>query len=176
MTAVAVGCTDADDSDPISSSTADADVQALRQREVLATGDCADQPTVEKASKDIGPLVGDGPVRVVANADGTVPTASPETYGSETWGGNKLLIAVSDEIDGPVLVRGLSQHGGDLGFGTDPAPEDSQVLSIDGRQPLGGGWYDFPNAVRVEQGGCYTLQFDYPQGTSRVELAIDDID
>ncbi len=43
-------------------------------------------------------------------------------------------------------------------------------LRLDDRVALDGGWIDFPNTIRLEQPGCYNLQFDYHAGTTRMAL------
>lgn len=144
----------------------------LRSRPLVASpGDCRKEPNVESLSKDLGPLTGTGPVRVVGNP-WNFSLGDPANFGSEQWGGNKLLIAVHSSAGDHVLVRGKEVAPGtaQVGFGTDARPVFSRDLSLKSRTALDGGWIDFPNMIRLEKPGCYILQFDYPGGTSRLAL------
>jgi hypothetical protein len=143
----------------------------LSRRPLVAkASDCRKEPTVESLSKDLGPLTGSGPIRVVGDP-WNFHLGAPVNFGSERWGGNKLLIAVHRSV-GDVLVRGKEIPPGSarVGFGNDPKPVFSRLLRVDGKPELDGGWIDFPNAFRVEKQGCYILQFDFASGTTRMAL------
>ena len=144
----------------------------LRSRPLVASaGGCRKEPNVESLSKDLGPLTGSGPVRVVGDP-WNFSLGQPANFGSEQWGGNKLLIAVHSSAGDHVLVRGKEVAPGtaQVGFGSDARPVFSLDLSVGDRSAMDGGWIDFPNMIRLEKPGCYLLQFDYPGGTSRLAL------
>jgi hypothetical protein len=144
---------------------------SLSDRPLVAkTGDCRKEPNVESLSKDLGPVTGSGPIRVVGDP-WNFHLAPPVNFGSKRWAGNKLLIAVHRSV-GDVLVRGKEVTPGSarVGFGNDPMPVFSRLLRIDGKPVLDGGWIDFPNAFRVEKQGCYILQFDFAGGTTHMAL------
>jgi hypothetical protein len=143
----------------------------LSRRPLVANArDCRKEPKVESLSKDLGPLTGSGPIRVVGD-QWNFHLGEPVNFGSKRWGGNKLLIAVHRSV-GDVLVRGKGVTPGtaQVGFGNDAEPVFSRDLRVENRPVLDGGWIDFPNTIRLEKQGCYILQFDFAGGTTRMAL------
>ncbi len=157
---------------PLGRGGSEADNAVLRSRPLVANPrDCRAEPKVESLSKDLGPMTGSGLVRVVGDP-WNFSLGQPATFGSERWGGNKLLIAVHVSAGDHVLVRGKAVAPGtsQVGFGSDATPAFSHDLRLDDRTALDGGWVDFPNMIRLEKPGCYILQFDYLGGTTRLAL------
>ena len=153
------------------SSTDDGPILQRRPAVAAKPTDCRSEGKAEQLSKDLGPLTGSGPVRVVGDP-WDFSLAPPSNFDSDRWGGNKLLIAVHRSVGDHVLVRGkaVGAVGERVGFGTRPEPEFSRDRRLDGRRELDGGWVDFPNMIRLEKPGCYLLQFDFAGGTTRLAL------
>lgn len=106
-------------------------------------------------------MLGTAPARPVVGADGTVGIAPPASFGSEIWGGNKVLWALSADVDGPALIRGQRLDGpGQARFDDGALPATDKVLDPVGKTPLDGGWFDFPGFVRLAAPGCYGFQID----------------
>jgi hypothetical protein len=149
----------------------DTTVAELLGRDLRSPDGCSDTVPSQSLSSDLGPLLGTDGLRVVTSTN-VVGAAMPEQYDSDLWGGAKLLIAVHESVEGPIVVRGSNGAGAELRFGMGATPVSHRVLEPVDRAPLDGGWRDFPNAIRVSEGGCYSLQFDYPAGTSTIALQI----
>ena len=115
-------------------------------------------------------MVGRGPARPIGlGLPARLEIAPPEDYGSQVWGGNKVLWALSSEAHCPALIRGGQLDGdSEVRFGDGDVPALEKVLDPSGKAPLAGGWYDFPGATRVRQPGCYGYQIDTAAGSTFV--------
>ena len=177
LVTLACGGTSCDDNAPSSdvrddpSSTVLADLHTLRSRPLdlptVATGQrCPVTTEVESPSADLGPMLGTGVARPVGlGPDARLGIAPPENFGSETFGGNKVLWALSAASDGIVLVRGRQLDGtSEVRFDSGDIPSLEKVLDPTGKVPLDGGWYDFPGNTRVQYPGCYAYQIDSIEG------------
>ena len=152
-----------------------AQIDVLRSRPVrlpsLAQGArCPVTTEVASPSTEIGPMLGLGPARPVGLAPFALLTiAPPQNYGSQRWGGDKVMWALSTEAGGPALIRGEQLDGdGEVRFGLGAVPSPEEVLDPSGRVPLAGGWFDFPGTTRVSGPGCYGYQIDTAAGTTVV--------
>lgn len=115
-------------------------------------------------------MLGRGPVRPLGlGSSAKLTIGPPADYGSQEWGGNKVMWALSAEANGPALVRGRQLDGdGEVRFNEGDVPALENMLDPSGRTPLAGGWYDFPGITRVRQPGCYGYQIDTAAGTTFV--------
>ena len=151
-------------------------IDMLRDRPVtladLSPGDACPVTTKSSTpSADLGPMLGDGPARPVIGPTALIGIAPPENFGSEVWGGNKLLWALS-ESSGVALLRGRQLDGSvEARFGEGATPAAEKILDPTGRTPLNGGWFDFPGSVRLRQPGCYGFQIDVASGSSVVVIS-----
>jgi hypothetical protein len=120
-------------------------------------------------SADLGPLIGDGPVRPGALNPAGAAFVFGGIFGSSEWAGAKVLWATGPSVDSPVLVRGRQLDGDEVvRFDQDADPASELVLSPSERAPLDGGWRDFRSAARVRKSGCYAFQVDTTTSTSSV--------
>jgi hypothetical protein len=115
-------------------------------------------------------MFGLGPARpIFLLSHAKLEIVPPKNYGSHVWGGNKVLWALSIEADGPALLRGGQLDGdGEVRFDTGDVPASEKVLDPSGKEPLAGGWYDFPGETRLRGPGCYGYQIDSEAGTTVV--------
>lgn len=120
-------------------------------------------------SSDLAAMYGNGTVRPILGPHGEIVIAPPVNFGSETWGGNKVLWALSVEAGGPALIRGGRLDGPEeVRFDDGSLPSEEKVLDPKGGTALGGGWYDFPGFVRLSTPGCYGFQIDTTAGSDYV--------
>lgn len=98
----------------------------------------------------------------------------PATFGSEVWGGAKVLWALSPDAGGLALVRGRQLDGdAELRFDTGANPSPDKVLDAAQRTALDGGWRDFPSYTRVTRPGCYGFQIDTAAGSDTIVFVAD---
>lgn len=142
----------------------------LKLPQISTPGNCPITTVVSSPSKDLGPLIGDGPARPGGfNPVDGLQLAPASRFSSDSWAGNKVLWALSSARPGPVLVRGHQLDGDhEVRFGNAPTPVSTFVMNPAAATPLDGGWYDFPGNTRLEQAGCYAYQIDSPEETSTV--------
>lgn len=120
-------------------------------------------------SSDLAAMSGNGTVRPILGPHGEIVIAPPANFGSETWGGNKVLWALSVEAGGPALIRGGRLDGPEeVRFDDGSLPSEEKVLDPTGGTALDGGWYDFPGFVRLSTPGCYGFQIDTTAGSDYV--------
>lgn len=106
-------------------------------------------------------MLGVAPARPVVDADARIGIAPPANFGSEIWGGNKVLWTLSRDTEGPALIRGHQLDGpGEARFDDGPIPATEKILDPTNKVALDGGWYDFPGSVRLSTPGCYGFQIE----------------
>lgn len=104
--------------------------------------------------------------------------APPQNYGSDRWGGNKVVWAVAPDVRTDVLVRGHQLDGdSDVRFTYGDLPNSAEpltdlVLSAQSTSRLPGGWRDFPTATRMRRPGCYAFQIDSEKHTDVIVVLV----
>jgi hypothetical protein len=132
------------------------DVPSLTAEDACPVTELSSSPSV-----DLGTMWGDERVRPVLGATSRIGLAPPANYGSDVWGGAKVLWAMSAEGSSIALIRGHQLDGdAEVRFDEGDTPAEEKVLDPGGRQALEGGWYDFPGSVRLRNPGCYGFQID----------------
>ena len=99
-------------------------------------------------------MIGVAPARPVVGRDATIGIAPPANFGSEIWGGNKVLWALSGDTEGPALIHGHQLDGPEARFDDGAVPATEKILDPTGKAALDGGWYDFPGFVRLPRRGA----------------------
>jgi hypothetical protein len=114
-------------------------------------------------------MLGSGPARPIGlGPTAHLQVAPPANFGSATWGGNKVLWALADNV-GSALVRGRQLDGtGDVRFDDGGTPSLEKILDPSRGIPLSGGWFGFPGSTRVEGAGCYGYEIETGAGTTTV--------
>ena len=101
-----------------------------------------------------------GPVGLSAHGVLHYGAPNPDRFVDRSWGGQKVLWAVDNSVDGAVLVRGRQLDGPHrLGF-NDPALPELVLEPKPVSHP--GGWRDYPSYTRLRAPGCYAYQVDTP--------------
>jgi hypothetical protein len=115
--------------------------------------------------------VGDGPFTMTGNGMVQVNFSHPtnDAYTGTGWPGMKVIWRVSQDYQGPVLLRGAKVDGaGALRFdhylgavGGDGQPDSTAFADV-AYDTSGAARvvYTYPGAVRVQSAGCYAVQVD----------------
>jgi hypothetical protein len=112
-------------------------------------------------SSALGTMWGTGTARPVLGSQPRIAIAPPANFGSQSWGGNNVVGALSADSTATALVRGHQLDGAAVARFDDGAiPPQDKILDPKGKTPLDGGWYDFPGYVRMQEPGCYGFQID----------------
>lgn len=124
--------------------------------------------SVDWFTTGVGGGIGRGPVYAILGETATLGAGlRGSEWGSEVWGGQKVLWYVHERYRGPVLIRGRRLDGWQwMRFDRGPMPSDElrlargETVSWTGQRA---GARGRPSYVRVRAAGCYGAQID---GTS----------
>jgi hypothetical protein len=136
---------------------------------------CPVTTEVSTPSTELGNMLGSGLARPVGiGPDRHLSIGPPTNFGSDIWGGNKVLWALSVDAGGLALIRGHQLDGdAEVRFDNGAVPSLEKVLDSSGGVPLDGGWYDFPGFTRLSRPGCYGYQIDTKARTTTVVFIAD---
>lgn len=130
-------------------------------------GGCPVTRGMQEPDPALGPILGDGQVGPVGIPSGVLAYQAPgpdTVWAGQSWGGQKVLWAVDDALDGPVLIRGHQLDGPlEVRFENAALPE---LVSEPGYGGVPGGWRDYPSYTRLRAPGCYAYQVDTATGST----------
>jgi hypothetical protein len=134
---------------------------------------CPVTTEVTTPSVELGTMLGSGLARPVRPGS-HLEIAAPANFGSDTWGGNKVLWALSVRAGGVALIRGHQLDGdAEVRFDDGATPSLEKVLVAPTGKPLDGGWHAFPGSTRLSKPGCYGYQIDTEAETTTVVFVAD---
>ena len=103
----------------------------------------------------VAPGIGPGPAYPVGMPRGVLPLAPARNFGSQVWGGQKVLWFVHPRYGGPILIRGRRLDGrGLVRF------ERGRLPPAELRIPSARGARARPSYTRLCVSGCYAYQID----------------